>query len=284
MRTRLARFATVMACALVLGTGPAFAADPPPDPLSSSVPTSSSAPVVDPPPVAPPVVDPSPVTVSAASAPTAESTVTVACVTDTADVVKVDVPASQAPDAIRALPLENNCDVAAVDGIASIATADPKRNVQYALDNVPFENAWLSENGAGIKVAVIDTGVDSSHPDLSGQVLLGRDYIDNVTSNWTATDPSTMGHGTHVAGIIAALAGNGIGISGAAPGVSILPVRVLGTDGTGLYSNIAAGIDWAVAQGAKVINLSLGGTTTNSLLSTAVANALITGVVVVAAA
>jgi subtilisin family serine protease len=213
-----------------------------------------------------------------------ERTVTVSCVTDAADVVSVDVPASQAQDAIRTLPLENPCDMAAVDGTATLmASNDTYRLQQYALDNVPFENAWLAATGTGVTVAVIDTGVQSDHADLLGQVVPGRDYITDVEP-WTATD--VLGHGTHVAGIIAALSNNFLGIAGAAPGVKILPVRVFQNTASGVtasFSDIGAGIQWAVDHGADVVSLSLGGGM-ETFMKAGVDYALAKGVVVVAAA
>jgi hypothetical protein len=96
--------------------------------------------------------------------------------------------------------------------------------------------------------------VRGTHEDLAGVVLPGIDYVDGGDGR---VDPA--GHGTAVAGIIAAVANNGRGIAGAAPGVKILPVRVLDANGSGSSSNVASGIIWAADQGARVINLSLGG-------------------------
>lgn len=208
--------------------------------------------------------------------------VSVACVTDTAEVVSVDVPASQAQDAIRTLPLENPCDVAAIDtpvhafGVSN----DPQRS--YAFDNVTFEDAWYANTGTGIIVAVVDTGVQADHPDLAGQLLAGETILSGVSTPNVAVDGN--GHGTHVSGIIAALANNATGVTGAAPGVQILPVKAMGDGGSGLASDVAAGIDWAVLNHAKVINLSLGSGTDNALLAKSVSDAIAAGVVVVAAA
>ncbi|MGL4744540.1 MAG: S8 family serine peptidase, partial [Dermatophilaceae bacterium] len=111
-----------------------------------------------------------------------------------------------------------------------------------------------SAKGKGVTIAVVDTGVDPDHPDLVRQLVAGRNMIDPQRR-----PRDENGHGTHVAGIAAARAGNGIGISGAAPKAAVMPIKVLDADGGGDAATIAAGIDWAVANGARVINLSLGG-------------------------
>jgi type VII secretion-associated serine protease mycosin len=140
-------------------------------------------------------------------------------------------------------------------------TNDALRPQQWAFTAVNFESAWPLSNGAGVKVAVIDTGVLGTHEDLAGSVIAGIDLASDAATYDPAhngeVDPA--GHGTHVAGIIAAHANNGLGIAGAAPGVKIMPVRVLDASGSGSSSDVAQGIIWAADHGARVINLSLGG-------------------------
>jgi subtilisin family serine protease len=144
-----------------------------------------------------------------------------------------------------------------------------------------FTAAWgaSSSTGGGVRVAVLDTGVDTCHPDLTGH--FDGPSADIVSSSDKAhpvadtTDPSTSGHGTHVSGIVAATAGNGVGVEGGAPGVTLVPVRVLGVNGSGSYSDVAAGIYWAadVSKGnADVITMSLGGTSTSDAVTTAIAD------------
>ena len=129
---------------------------------------------------------------------------------------------------------------------------------------------------SSVKVAVLDTGV-SPHEDL-GALLPGYDFVQNDT------DPSDLhGHGTHVAGIVAAIR-NSTGVAGVAPGVGIIPVRVLDANGSGLISSVIAGIGFALESKADVINLSLGSTTDVPALKNAITQATLSGVLVVAAA
>jgi serine protease len=157
---------------------------------------------------------------------------------------------------------------------------DPYRSEQWALDALGAERLWTVSRGTGQVVAVVDSGVDGTHPDLVGQVLGGIDYVAGAGTGWT--DP--YGHGTHVAGIVAAVANNGIGVAGLAPDARILPVRVLDSDGAGWDSDIAAGLIWAADHGATVINCSLGGPDAADPVRYAVSYAIGRGAVVVAAA
>jgi subtilisin family serine protease len=113
--------------------------------------------------------------------------------------------------------------------------------------------AHAGATGTGAVVAVIDSGVKADHPDLAGRLLKGHDFVDEDD-----TPQDDNGHGTHVAGIVVANEGNGIGVGSVAPGAKVLPVRVLGADGSGTVEDVKQGVDYAVAQGADVINLSLG--------------------------
>ena len=171
----------------------------------------------------------------------------------------------------------------AVDGrrhtLGQPASNDTLRSQQWALNVLSAENTWVHSQGAGVTVAVIDTGV-SAEPDLAGQLLPGIDY---VSPGGDGTNDQN-GHGTHVAGIIAALANNAIGIAGLAPRAKILPVRVLDGTGSGYDSDIATGIDYAADNGAKVINLSFGGPDNDPILSAAITYAQSKGALIVAAA
>lgn len=129
--------------------------------------------------------------------------------------------------------------------------------------------------GSGIKVAVLDTGILLNHPDL--QVSGGYD----TTGKGSYNDDN--GHGTHVAGSIAAL-NNTVGVLGAAPSANLYAVKVLDSAGSGTYSNIIAGIEWAINNDIDVINMSLGGSSGSTALEQACNSAYNAGVLVVAAA
>jgi subtilisin family serine protease len=121
------------------------------------------------------------------------------------------------------------------------------------LPQISWDAAFGSVNPSGSSVlAVLDTGVDANHSDLSDLVLPGYSVFEGGDAQ---TDPN--GHGTSMAGIAAARTDNGAGVAGVAyDGVSILPVQVLGADGTGQDSDIISGVVWATDQGADVILMS----------------------------
>lgn len=165
------------------------------------------------------------------------------------------------------------------------ASAVPAPNDAYfdslwGLSDINILDAWSRSTGAGVTVAVLDSGVEASHPDLVGQVLSGF----NTTGDGRSPQDDANGHGTHVAGTIAAVRNNGIGVAGVAPDAKILPVTVLDEDGGGYVSDVADGISWAADHGAKVINMSLGGDSSSASVTTAVAYAKQKGVTLVAAA
>jgi len=166
----------------------------------------------------------------------------------------------------------------------------------WSFEMVRTEGAWRNTRGDGaIVVAVVDSGVGLSsapHPDLAGQLLPGYDFVDGDSDASDAVDGGF--HGTHVAGTIGAVANNALGVAGVAPGVRILPVRVLNAEGRGGAFAIAQAIRWAAGldvpgaplnpNPARVINLSLGSAASSQVEGDAIEAATAAGVLVVAAA
>ena len=169
--------------------------------------------------------------------------------------------------------------VAAAITFPEAASADWVRNDQWQLRALDARTAWKWSTGAGVTVAVLDSGVDANHADLVGQVLPGADFVDGSTDGRV----DAVGHGTTVAALIAGRGDDSVGVVGIAPNARILPVRVL--DAKNRYddsTNVAKAIRWAVDHGASVINLSLGGPARSEELASALAYAARRDVVVVA--
>jgi len=157
---------------------------------------------------------------------------------------------------------------------------DPSYSQQYGLAKMNCPAAWdLTTGDPGVVIAIVDTGVQLNHPDLAAKIVPGYDFVNGDTS---ADDDE--GHGTHCAGIAAAVTNNGVGIAGVGYQCKIMPVKVLDSQGSGSYADVAAGITWAADNGAKVISLSLGGPSSSATLQSAIDYAWNRGIVVVAAA
>ena len=189
--------------------------------------------------------------------------------------------------------------------VASAAAAPPNDPLygpyQWGPKQIRAEQAWATSRGVGQVIAIVDSGIDLSHPDLTGKIAGGATFTGCASNgpcgngDWQsggAGGQPPSPHGTHVAGIAAATTGNGIGIAGVAPDARLLAVKVL-TDEGGSFEEIAAGIRWATDNGADVINMSLGAlpgvqalAITGLIADTreAVAYAVSRGVVVIAAA
>jgi subtilisin family serine protease len=133
--------------------------------------------------------------------------------------------------------------------------------------DIDAEQAWSATRGAGVTVAVVDSGVEAAHPDLAGRLVSGFDYVDGGAP----ADPH--GHGTHVTGIVAANRGNGVGVAGIAPEASVMPLRVLDEYGEGNMAAVAQAFHDAGVAGVQVVNASLGAQgTSDSVLKLAVAS------------
>jgi thermitase len=211
----------------------------------------------------------------------------------------IKVPEGREFQLIEALSRNPAVEYAEPDQMVRAATDDQYFPRQYALQNegqsfnntkdsftvaqgtadadVDAVEAWTVTTGSGIGVAVLDSGVATDNPDITPKVV--------ARANFTTArnNEDNYGHGTHVAGIVAATADNSIGVAGVCPGCTILAGKVLSDTGMGSSSGLANGINWAVNSGAKVINMSLvvGASLT---LEAAVNNAWSKGVVLVAAA
>ena len=149
---------------------------------------------------------------------------------------------------------------------------------QWAWAKIQAYQAWdVTTGSASAKIAVVDTGIDNANPDLPA-VVLQKDFINNDNN---AEDDN--GHGTHVAGTIGARTNNGSGVAGMNWNVSLMAAKVLNNTGSGAYSAVANGITWAADNGAKVINLSLGGPA-STLLQNAITYAWNKGAVLACAA
>jgi thermitase len=156
---------------------------------------------------------------------------------------------------------------------------DPEFSRQWAHTLMQSPAVWdITTGSTSITIAIIDTGIDEGHPDLASKIVAGYDFVDGDA------DPHDLnGHGTHVAGIAAAVTDNGIGVAGMDWQARIMPVRVLDDEGSGYGSHITEGIRWAYENGARVLNLSLGGSNSSQAMQDAVNDAHAAGSLVVAA-
>jgi serine protease len=200
----------------------------------------------------------------------------------TSNVVTVtgDTPA---PELLKKFKADPSVELASLNYIRQ-KSATPNdwlyTNYQKYLSTVRVNSAWdLSKTAGAQTIGVLDTGVDAGHPDLAGHLLPGYN-----TFNSALPPNDGEGHGTAVTGIIAAGTSNGIGIAGVAWNAKVRPVKVLDDRGSGDDSNLINGINWAVKNKVRVINMSLGGEGDNPVLHQAIQNAVKAGVVLVAAA
>lgn len=185
-------------------------------------------------------------------------------------------------EASQAYEADDSVLSAELDRIAMSSTLDTWGNPfdQWGLFKLNAPAVWGGTTGAGINVAVIDTGVDLVHPDLAPNLLPGASFVPGAP-----TPQDDNGHGSHVAGIIAAVANNAQGIAGAAPGAKIFPVKALSSWGGGYLSWLSNGYMWAMGTGVTdVINNSWGGAGSSPLFDSLIRTASLLGIVTVNAA
>ncbi|WCB91997.1 protease [Baekduia alba] len=204
----------------------------------------------------------------------------------------------------RAAPLARTLGHGVKAHTAQAAASDPRAAEQWALDgDLPMgvETAWRQTTGADVTVAIVDSGIDLGHPDLVPNLWTnpgeipgngvdddGNGYVDDVHGyDFVENDGTPQdgnGHGTHVAGIVAARGGNGIGTAGVAWRAKLMAVRVLDAAARGTTAGVASGIRYAVDNGARIVNLSLAGPSSTPDLEGAIQYAQARGVLVVVAA
>lgn len=158
---------------------------------------------------------------------------------------------------------------------------------QWGLIKARFPHAWSKVQGSSkVKVAIIDTGIDETHEDLKGASFLPGYNVLNRTTISVGSNSDDNGHGTLVAGVLAAVPNNSIGIAGAAFPVSIIPIKALSSNGEGSSVDVAEAIVWATDSGAQIINMSMGGLgfAHDTVLANSISYAFSRGVVIVAAA
>ena len=198
------------------------------------------------------------------------------------DVAVLDVPGNAENGIQQALNKTGLFNFVEPDGVASVNLTpnDPNFPSQWHLAKIQGTYAWdIATGTATVPIAVLDTGVESTHPDLASKIIAGWNFLTG-TSN---TSP-TMDHGTAVAGTAAAATDNATGVAGVAWGNTIMPVVVADSTGYASYSNIASGITWAADHGARIVNISISGSSASSTLQSAVNYAWNKGLVIVAAA
>jgi thermitase len=180
--------------------------------------------------------------------------------------------------------LEQDPDVEAVDYNHVLEGGwvpnDPSYGKQWGYAKINAPGAWDTTRGSiSVKVAVLDTGIDPNHPELRGKVVSDYDFVNN-DENASADHP----HGTHVAGTVAATTNNNDGVAGTCPNCSLLIAKVLDRNNMGSTSDLIDSINWASANGANVINMSLGGYGHSTAMQQAIDNAWNKGAVLVASA
>jgi len=168
-----------------------------------------------------------------------------------------------------------------IDSLPKLHISAVRPEITWGIDRVHAPAAWQVTEGKGVRVGIIDTGIDFSHPEFQGQIDGGYDAISKTEKRENYQDQN--GHGTHVAGTIAALH-DGKGVVGVAPKTRLYAVRVLDANGSGQLSDVIDGIIWCANHDIQVANMSLGSGSPSDTMQRALQFAMYRGVIVVAAA
>ena len=198
------------------------------------------------------------------------------------DTVGVQVPGWALQTVMRALELLPEVEFVEIDELVPPVTGadDPYFSQQWHLPKIRATEAWEITTGSpDVMIAILDSGVDGSHPDLAPKLVPGWNFFDG---NSNTSD--VYGHGTRVAGAAAAIGNNALGVASVAWQSYLMPVRVTDTAGYAYYSTLSQGITWAADQGARVINVSFASVAQSSAITSAARYARSKGAVVVAAA
>lgn len=165
----------------------------------------------------------------------------------------VDLPAGKERSMVEKLSRHPHIKFAEVDRLVKVSatTNDPYLGSEWHIQKIGATTAWDSAFGTGVTIAILDTGVDGTHPDLAGSMVQGWNVYDNNSNT-----ADVYGHGTKVAGAAAASANNGMGVAGVAGTAKIMPIRISDTTGAASFSAMASGITWAADHGARVANIS----------------------------
>lgn len=194
----------------------------------------------------------------------------------------VDLPANASETAIAML-LAHHPQLKSAELDMRVAPAltpnDPYLGSEWHLNRIGAPQAWDSAQGNGIRIAILDTGIDGTHPDLAGRMVAGWNFYDN-----NADTSDVNGHGTAVAGAAAATTNNGTGVAGVAGQAQLMPVRIADPNAYAYWSTVAQGLTWAADQGAKVANISYSGVAGSSTVQSAAAYMRSKGGLVVVAA
>lgn len=169
---------------------------------------------------------------------------------------------------VNALKARADVEFAELDSIISVASVVPNdpwyANWEPHLRQVYAPAAWAITTGSNVTVAIVDSGVDGTHEDLLGNMVAGWNFYDNNSDTH-----DVFGHGTQVAGTIAAASNNGIGVASVCWGCWIMPIRVTDTSGNANFSTIANALTWAADHGARIANMSMGVTDSSTVKSAA---------------